>query len=47
MAIKNVQLIRECFLEHLRMPTATLKSEEETEEEDKQKRVKWKKIQFS
>ena len=39
MAIENLKLIHECSPEHMRMGTATLISDKETEEESKQKRV--------
>ena len=39
MAIENGELMHECFPKHLRMGTARLKSDNETEEESKKKRM--------
>ena len=38
-AIEKVELMQECFYKHLRMGTARMKEDKETEQ-DKQKRVK-------
>ena len=40
MAIENGELMHECFPKHLRMGTARMNEDKETEEDDKQKLVK-------
>ena len=40
MAVENGELMQECFHKHLRMGTARMKEDKETEEEDKEKRRK-------
>ena len=42
MAVKKVDLTHECFPKHLTIETARTNVDKETEEEDKQKRVKMK-----
>ena len=40
MALENMKLVHACSSEHLRRGTVRLKSENETEEENKEKRMK-------
>ena len=40
MDFKNMDLMHECFPKHLRLGTARMKEDKQTEEEDKLERVK-------
>ena len=44
MAIRNVELMQECFTKHLRMGTARMESDEETQKQVRIEAWEWKKV---
>ena len=46
-SIKNVKLIHECSPKRLRMGTARMKYDKDTEEADKKRRMVWKEVKWA